>query len=102
MPIVLDLKILADGGVWVRNKDARIETSADLLLAGTVAEPELSGRISAIEGGLFRFRDVTYTIIGGEHRGRPPRADVRGHPARLRAVLQAGLRSHVRATAPAA
>ncbi len=65
VPIVLDLKIKADGGVWVRNDDARVETSADLSLAGTLAQPELSGRISAIEGGLFRFRDVTYTIVGG-------------------------------------
>ena len=32
---------------------------------GTLDHPQISGNISALEGGTFRFRDVTYTVRGG-------------------------------------
>ncbi|HEY3175833.1 MAG TPA: outer membrane protein assembly factor BamA [Candidatus Polarisedimenticolia bacterium] len=65
-PVVfLDIAIAADRDVWIRNEEALIEASAHLSLQGTLDEPELSGRISALEGGTYRFRDVTYRIVGG-------------------------------------
>ncbi|HZI95485.1 MAG TPA: translocation/assembly module TamB domain-containing protein, partial [Patescibacteria group bacterium] len=61
----LALDIVADGDLWVRNDDALIEASTQLSLEGTLDRPELSGRITALEGGTYRFRDVTYRIVGG-------------------------------------
>jgi len=61
----LDLDIVAEQDVWVRNEEALIEASAHLSLDGTLDKPELSGRISALEGGTYRFRGVTYRIVGG-------------------------------------
>ncbi|HET6372424.1 MAG TPA: outer membrane protein assembly factor BamA [Candidatus Polarisedimenticolia bacterium] len=63
--VFLQLNITADGDLWIRNEDALIEASAHLTLGGTLQKPELSGRISALEGGTYRFRDVTYRIVGG-------------------------------------
>lgn len=62
---LLDIDIVAADGLWVRNEDASIEASADLKLGGTLESPELSGRVLALEGGSYRFRDVTYKIVGG-------------------------------------
>jgi outer membrane protein insertion porin family len=63
--IYLDFDITADGDVWIRNQDALIEAAAHLSLEGTLDKPELSGRISALEGGTYRFRGITYRIVGG-------------------------------------
>ncbi|HKY33883.1 MAG TPA: outer membrane protein assembly factor BamA, partial [Candidatus Polarisedimenticolia bacterium] len=63
--VLLDLHIMAEQDLWIRNDDALIEAAANLTLTGTLAEPELYGRIAALEGGTYRFRDVTYRIQGG-------------------------------------
>ncbi len=63
--IYLDFDITADGDVWIRNEDALIEAATHLSLEGTLDKPELSGRISALEGGTYRFRGITYRIVGG-------------------------------------
>jgi outer membrane protein insertion porin family len=64
-PVFLDVHIEAEKDLWIRNDDALIEAAANLTLGGTLAEPELYGRITALEGGFYRFRDVTYRIEGG-------------------------------------
>jgi len=62
---ILDITIVAPSDVLVRNSAALLEGSARLRLAGTLATPEITGRISVFDGGRFRFRDVTYTTEGG-------------------------------------
>jgi outer membrane protein insertion porin family len=63
--VFLDLRIGAERDLWIRNEDALIEAAANLTLGGTLDQPELYGRIQALEGGTYRFRDVTYRIEGG-------------------------------------
>jgi outer membrane protein insertion porin family len=65
LPISLDVQIAAPADVWIRNRTARMEGSAQLRVTGSFARPELTGRINLFEGGRFRFRDVTYTTEGG-------------------------------------
>ncbi len=63
--LLLDLDVIAEGGLWVRNDDALIEAEADLALRGTLDQPELTGNLTAFEGGTYRFRDVTYRLVSG-------------------------------------
>jgi len=63
--VLLDFDIIAESNVWIRNRDALIEASAHLTIEGTLDRPEISGNISAMEGGTFRFRDVVYSVRGG-------------------------------------
>jgi outer membrane protein insertion porin family len=63
--ISLDVDIDADGNVWIRNDDARIEGAVDLHLGGPLARAELTGRIRLFEGGTLRFRDVEYELTAG-------------------------------------
>ena len=61
----LDLDVQAEDNVWVRNSLARLETSLNLQLAGTVDRPEVAGRIALLEGGEITFRDVEYQVESG-------------------------------------
>lgn len=63
--IGLDLQIVAPSEVWVRTSTARLEGSARLQVKGTLARPEVTGRISVFEGGKILFRDVTYRTEAG-------------------------------------
>jgi outer membrane protein insertion porin family len=63
--IFLDVDVQADSNVWIRNDDARVEGSVDLHLGGALVKPELTGRITLLEGGTVRFRDVEYEIESG-------------------------------------
>ncbi|MBI3449500.1 MAG: outer membrane protein assembly factor BamA [Acidobacteria bacterium] len=61
----LDIDVVAPSDVLVRNNAARLEGSARLHVSGTFAQPEITGRISVLDGGTFRFREVTYRTEGG-------------------------------------
>ena len=63
--LILDLDVVADGGLWMRSDTGLLEAEADLHLAGSTARPELTGNVTALEGGTFRFRDVNYRIVRG-------------------------------------
>ncbi len=63
--LILDVDVVADGGLWMRSESGLLEAEADLHLAGSTARPELTGNVTALEGGTFRFRDVNYRIVRG-------------------------------------
>ena len=63
--VTLDVEISAPGNVWVRNEILEVETSFEIQLAGTLQRPEITGRLSMIEGGKVRFRQVEYRIADG-------------------------------------
>lgn len=60
-----DVNLLADGNVWVRNEVAQFETRFDLQIGGNLQRPELTGRLSVLEGGKIVFRNVQYRIVSG-------------------------------------
>lgn len=61
----LDVRLRSPGGVGVRNNLARLESSLDLQIGGELARPEITGRISLVEGGKIRFRSVEYRLQSG-------------------------------------
>ncbi len=60
--LYLDVDFLADGNVWVRNDLAEIESGFALHVGGTLRRPEVTGRLSCLEGGKLVFRDVDYRV----------------------------------------
>ena len=62
----LNLAVSADQGIWIRNDFATLEGWANLKVGGTLAAPEITGRISALEGGVIRFRRVEYRVQRGD------------------------------------
>ncbi len=60
--LYLDVDLLADGNVWVRNDLAEVESRFALHVGGTLRRPEITGRLSCIEGGKLVFRDVDYRV----------------------------------------
>ncbi len=60
--LYLDVDLLADGNVWVRNDLAEIESRFALHVGGTIRRPEITGRLSCLEGGKLVFRDVDYRV----------------------------------------
>lgn len=63
--IGLDVQIEAPDNVWVRNDLLRAESSVRLDVGGTLARPEVTGRIQVLEGGEIEFRNVEYRIESG-------------------------------------
>jgi len=63
--VALDLVVVADDRVWVRNDLAELEARLDLHVGGTLPRPEVTGRIWVVEGGKLVFRDVEYTVRSG-------------------------------------
>jgi len=61
----LDIRVRADGNLWVRNDTAEIENHFEFHLGGTFQRPELTGRLGMEEGGTLRFRDVVYRVRSG-------------------------------------
>ncbi|ANM28807.1 hypothetical protein ABI59_03075 [Acidobacteria bacterium Mor1] len=61
----LDIRLVARDGIWMKNDLADVESRFDLRLGGDLNRPELSGRLTLLEGGELRFRDVDYTITSG-------------------------------------
>ena len=60
----LDLRIEAPRNLRVDNNIAKLELRADLELRGTLFEPVLLGRATALDGDVF-WRDNTYRILQG-------------------------------------
>lgn len=63
--IHLDLLIRAQQDAWLRNDFGTIEGQGELRVRGTSDHPTLSGRITAVEGGTIRFRNVSYRVLAG-------------------------------------
>ena len=63
--VKLDLAVRADKGLWILNDLAKLEGRANLHIGGTVAYPQITGRVSAFEGSIIRFRQVDYQVIHG-------------------------------------
>ena len=51
--------------VWLRNDFGSIEGQGTLEVTGTAARPSVAGRITAVEGGTIRFRNVRYRVQSG-------------------------------------
>lgn len=78
----LDLRVSATDNLWVRNDLGDLEARAELEVGGSLARPEITGRIQAFPGGRFRFRNVDYELEQGDLtlgglRETQPRFDVR-------------------------
>lgn len=63
--VTLDVDVVADGNVWMRNNLGRLEARAAIDVAGSLARPEITGRVELLEGGKIRFRGVDYTVEAG-------------------------------------
>jgi outer membrane protein assembly complex protein YaeT len=63
--VALDIHLTAPDSLFLRSEQTNIETQADLTLGGTLSTPQISGVITALEGGVVYFRDVRYRITGG-------------------------------------
>ncbi len=61
----LNLRVTAADGLWVRNNLASMETSTGLQVRGTIGRPDVSGRVTTLEGGTVTFRGVNYQIVRG-------------------------------------
>ncbi|MCI0409643.1 MAG: translocation/assembly module TamB, partial [Acidobacteria bacterium] len=61
----LDLSLRADKGLWIINDLAKLEGRANLHVGGTVAYPQITGRVSAFEGSIIKFRQVEYQVNHG-------------------------------------
>ena len=61
----LDLDLEASNGLWIINDFATLEGAADFHVGGTAAGPRITGRLSALEGGIIRFRQVRYRVQRG-------------------------------------
>lgn len=64
-PVKLDLALRADKGLWILNDLAKLEGRANLHIGGTVGAPQITGRVSAFEGSVIRFRQVDYQVNHG-------------------------------------
>ncbi|MEA2626826.1 MAG: translocation and assembly module TamB [Candidatus Binatota bacterium] len=80
--VALDLRVFADGEIFIDNNLAKAELWADLHLGGTTVTPELTGRLDVLEGE-FTFRRRTFTLAAGTAwfvRSQPwnPTVEIRG------------------------
>lgn len=58
----LDVDLVSGGNLRVRNDLAHLDAEMDLHVGGTLASPEVTGRIRALEGGTLEYRDVEYRV----------------------------------------
>jgi outer membrane protein assembly factor BamA len=63
--VKLDCTLSTSGEVALRNNLARIDGEGVLRVGGTVARPEVTGRLTAIEGGRVTLRNVRYRVTQG-------------------------------------
>jgi autotransporter translocation and assembly factor TamB len=63
--VFLDVDLVSDGNVWMRNKLVQVEARLDLHVGGELVQPELTGRIELFADGKLTFRDVDYRILRG-------------------------------------
>ncbi|HEV8377023.1 MAG TPA: outer membrane protein assembly factor BamA, partial [Candidatus Polarisedimenticolia bacterium] len=64
-PMKLDVTLRAERGLWIVNDLGKLEGWGVLQIGGTVGLPQITGRISAFEGGILRFRQVEYRVDRG-------------------------------------
>ena len=86
----LDLDLEASRGLWIINDFATLEGAADFHVGGTAISPRITGRFSALEGGIIRFRQVRYQVRAGQHRSRRP-GEVQSLPRPSRRDQRVGL-----------
>ncbi|HET6279262.1 MAG TPA: translocation/assembly module TamB domain-containing protein, partial [Candidatus Polarisedimenticolia bacterium] len=63
--VKLDCTLSTRGEVALRNNLGRIDGEGVLRVGGTVARPEVTGRLTAIEGGRVTLRNVRYRVTQG-------------------------------------
>lgn len=63
--VKLDCTLSTAGEVGLRNDLGRIDGEGVLRVQGTIARPELTGRLTAIEGGRVTLRNVRYRVTQG-------------------------------------
>ncbi len=63
--LALDVELVADGNVWVKNDLAEVETGFNFHVGGTMQLPEITGRLWMLEGGEIEYLNVTYHITSG-------------------------------------
>ncbi|UCG42896.1 MAG: translocation/assembly module TamB domain-containing protein [candidate division WOR-3 bacterium] len=63
-PLDLDLRIVADRGVWLRNRLVDIELSGDITLRMTPREQVLSGQLESRQGNVY-YLDHTLRVTRG-------------------------------------
>lgn len=63
--VSLDVQLSAPETLAVKNNVADVTGSAELQLAGTLANPVLLGLVTIDEGGTVRFQDVDYRVVRG-------------------------------------
>jgi len=63
--VSLDVTLKALETLAVKNNVADVTGSAELALAGTLANPILDGLVTIDEGGTVRFQDVDYRVVRG-------------------------------------
>ena len=60
----LNIRIIDSKDIWVDNNIARIQMKADISVIGTLAQPNLTGRLEIYEGYII-YLDRKFTITRG-------------------------------------
>ncbi|QPJ65676.1 MAG: hypothetical protein G3M78_09840 [Candidatus Nitrohelix vancouverensis] len=92
---VFDLKVTANNQVYVRGSGLNAELNADCLITGTLAEPNVSGKLSLKQGTLdFLGKRMTFSrgVIGLDGAPKKPptldfKADIAGKNVTLHALV---------------
>lgn len=104
-PVALDLRLFADGGLFVDNNLAQAELGGDLDVKGTVDSLAWSGRLDVLSGG-FIFRRRKFQITAGavqfvESRPLDPDLEFRGEATVATSDGDYEIQVHVGGTAEA-
>ncbi len=63
--VALNLHLVSDDTLAVRNNLADVTGGGDIQVAGTLANPTVIGTVTLDEGGRVRFQDIDYTLTRG-------------------------------------
>lgn len=63
--IALRIDVIANDTLAIQNNVADMTASADLDVAGTLANPIILGRVTINEGGTFELQNVNYRVVQG-------------------------------------
>jgi outer membrane protein assembly complex protein YaeT len=63
--VALDLHLIANGTLAVRNNLADVTGNGDIEVRGTLANPAVLGLVTLDEGGRVRFQNVDYEVVRG-------------------------------------
>ena len=61
----LNVHLVSNGTLAIRNNIADVTGSGDLTVAGTLANPAVIGNVTFDEGGRVRFQNIDYTLAQG-------------------------------------